>query len=283
MSTRPLISFNPDTFVEGGLVDDVDMFFKEAVFCLYDYNGKVAESVLALGIKMVDPEGKEYDQYYSAGDKKYFVPSEDGKTLIPTGDKAGLNSNTNAAKLFKSLLDAGFPVAQLNTGNLRAIEGGTYHMVRVAQAERKGLVKNAKKEGPDTVLLVTKVVALPGEAKAPAAATPKPTLGAPNVAQVPMAAPAAAPVAATPAPAPANGSADLDAMLTPLVIQVVGEAGGSIAKGLISQAVFKKAQSEANTKPFAAQLVARVFKDDYLASLAGAGLLYDGTTIKMGA
>lgn len=167
------VSLAPSTFIEGGLFSDLDMTIGDAKFAEWDYNGTISPPVLAMGVQFIDENGKTYDQYFSAGDLKRFVPSEDGNMAIPVGDAQAMNNNTNAAKFLMSLCECGFPEELIGPGDLSALVGTKVHVVRVAQPKREGLIRDKQSDRPDTVLLVTKLIALPGQA-----ATAKKGLGA---------------------------------------------------------------------------------------------------------
>jgi hypothetical protein len=158
------VSLNPNNFVEGGgLLDDADVDIKETAFVLWDYQGK-APQVPALAITFVDSEGKEHDQYYSAGDKRFFVPSEDGECLLPVGDKTGISRSTNAGALLTALVNAGFPADKLDEGKISVIAGGNYHVHREAQQKRSGLQQQPRADGREaSILLIDKVNRLPWE------------------------------------------------------------------------------------------------------------------------
>lgn len=278
------ISLNPNTFVEGGLIDDVDVEFVEVQFCGYDYNGTV-EAVLALGIKMrctVDNQPKDYDQYYSAGDLANFAPSSDGYSLEPVSGKTALNSNSNAAKFLMSLQSAGAGALDeiLNNGSVQGLVGLKCHMNRVAQPKRSGIVrtgKNADRE--QTILLVTKIIAMPGTAQ-----VKQPLGGNTKVGQGMAAAkPAAKPsgmggvgTAGKPViPTGANGAAnaDVDSLAAETLIGLLAAAGGAMAKKDLPPATFRALAGN----PLKTKVVSRIFEDAFLSSVDG--ITYDGSTV----
>lgn len=157
------VSLNPDTFAAGGgLLDDAVVTVTDAAFVLWDYMGKAKQGP-ALALSMKDEEDKEHDQYFSAGDKKFFVPSGDGEYLTPVGDKEALISSTNAAQFLTSLVNAGFPKDRLDEGKISILKGLVVHVHREAQQKRAGLAQ-AREDGREaTILLVDKIVKLPWE------------------------------------------------------------------------------------------------------------------------
>ena len=98
------IGLGPSSFVEGtGLISDVDAVFSEVEFVLWDYNGKIPEPAPALKV-LLEVEGEGVEQYWSAGSAKEFLPSDDGKMLLPVGSQTGLNKNSNVVQLIMSLI-----------------------------------------------------------------------------------------------------------------------------------------------------------------------------------
>ncbi len=241
------ISLNPDTYGEGGLLDDADVDIKEAAFVLWDYQGQAPQGP-ALGINFVDADGKEHDQYYSAGKINFFVPSEDGESLIPVGDKQGIQRTCNAAAFLLSLVNARFPKEKLDDGKISVLVGANVHVHRQAQPKRSGLAQQPRADGREaTILLVDKINRLPWEKASPkgvgsAAKTTKPA------------------TAPTP-PSESEASGDeVENELNELIVGLLAEEG-TIPKaklaGLVSKAVDKD-------NPNRKSMVSLVFRDAFL-------------------
>lgn len=247
----------PDAMVTGGLVDDIDVTLDSVRFVLYDYDGKVQDGVLALHVKMKDDDGTEYDQYYSAGDPKFFVPSKDGKMAMPVGSRTALSSSSNAAQFLISLVNAGFPQEQMEA-DVSIFESMKVHVNRVAQPKRSGIIKNASDNDREkTVLIVTRIIAMPGE-------EPVKKGGAKTTAGTKAAAPAttkAGTKAAPKAAAPADDD-DVAATLTEVVTTALAEAGGTVTKKDITGIVFRALKDH----PARNQAVKLVHTDEFLAS-----------------
>lgn len=158
--TEARVNLNPETYVEGGLFDDVDALMTNVKFEQYDYDGKSPVAVPALGadIKPDDAE-KPIRQYWSMGDPKKFAASKDGKSLVPLVEKAMLAKTSNGAIFMKSLVEVGFPADKLNEGDISVLDGLKAHFVRIPEPERK----NLKKEKKGEILVVTSIINLPGE------------------------------------------------------------------------------------------------------------------------
>lgn len=264
------LSLRPSTFVEGGgLIDDVDVKVTAAKFLMFDYQGKADVEVPALGLTIVDPDGKEHDQFFSAGDAKFFMPGDgdtparEGDELVATGDKAALNTNTNLAKFLESLVNAGWPEDKLDDFKASSLVGLEFHIKREA-AKRTGLIRTGKNAGREsTVFTCSKIIRYPWE-KAKAGVAAK--------------APAATVAASKPngkaAPAPAND--EVAAIAQEQVMAILLENDGSLAKNKLATAVFGAMKGDANQKAVSQLLM----KDDFLKSIEGVSI--EGGVVSLG-
>lgn len=301
MAEQQYISLNPSTFVQGGLIGDIDIEVLESKWEEFDYGGKAANAVLALrwDMAILDSKGErgdEINQNWSAGQKSlsYFVPTEDGYRLVAaegSTHQGGLIRGSNAVELINSLYSKGFPTALLDKCDASVFKGLICHVIRIDAPDRFGLEKTEEqknKKFKDQILIVSQIHRLPGEKKsfkgAPAA---KPAAAATKTAATPAAATAtAAPAtgAGTPAPAPASaapaetGAANGDAaalalktLKTVVTTLPFPEWGSKDVK----QALFlKMAGTDTALRGQAIALLADI---DWLASQ---GYMLDGTTLK---
>jgi hypothetical protein len=164
------VSFNPDDMVAGGLLDDVDVTVLSARAAIYDFNGTVPGGVTCIALTMATDDGEKHVEYLSAADTKNFVPSNDGKQLVQTGEKAALNNNTKFAQFLMSLIDAGYP-KNLIGDDFSTLDGLKVHIKRAEAPKSWGnLPRQARPDGGQqrdpTTLKVTKLIAMPGEKKA---------------------------------------------------------------------------------------------------------------------
>lgn len=259
------VSLRPSEAVAGGLIDDINAKITDAKFLMYDYNGKSERGASpALGLELELEDGTKHESYYSAGDAKYWAPSEDGKTLVPTGDKSSLTNSCKLVIFLTELVNAGFSEDKLASGDISVLIGLQAHFMRKADKERKGLVRKEDSREQST-LVVSKIIAMPGE-KAPVAAA-KPVAGQPTgVAQ--QAAPAAA---------------DVDGETIEVLQAVLAAEGGSIAKNKVSQAVFKLLTKDHAHFAKRTAITQRAFNDAFLKQGVDMGLwAFDGTTVKLG-
>jgi len=267
-------------FSQSSLIDDIDIEVIRARFVLYDFEGKSDGEKTCLCLTMKDLDGNEHPSYYSAGDPQYFVPSEDPKNedlngidLVAVGEKKIINGSTNCAVFITSLFNAGFPEDLMEQGDVRVLEGLKAHVNRVAQPKRNNLPKKDGQKADPTVLVVTSILALPGESKpvtktaAKTAATTKPN-GA--------AKPAAKATAQTASPSSgAEVDQDLLTELTGEIIGLFAEKGATemkrvdITKGLFS--------SIDKTNPNRNKLIQLAGQEPYLKAIEG--FTFDGSKL----
>jgi hypothetical protein len=292
---------------QGGIIDDIDVEIIDASFCEWDYNGNIDHNILALGVQYQDDTGKSYDQYYSAGELTYFVPSDDGGMAVPVADKNMLTDTCNAWKLLASLMECGGEpmVALLGRGNVKELVGMKVHVKQFAQPKRQGLIRGGKNADREpTVLLVNSILAWPGQAapapvkKAGIGGAGKPVTGRPTTRTGTPALGAvgkAAPATQT-AKGKANGQAgpstisgagageDDKALAAEAVSAILVESGGSVTKKDLAKLAFQKAgemvtggKLDAKNKTKIVQLI---FQDAFLHELAQAGVIaFDGATV----
>ena len=277
------------TEFSAGLFDDIDMTIVDIAFCDWDYNGEIATPVLACAIQFQDKNEETYDHYCSTGDpdrsgNRNFEASGDGAFAIPIGSRAMLGKDSNFGVFMSSLLQAGFPADMLADGSVKHLIGTQVHVLRVpAPGSRKGLIRTGRNaEREQTVLTVTKLIALPGAQQAKPAKVGRPT-------QTASAAPAASRsglgkgIAASrtngqagqATTATASGDNEVDTLAAASLLQVLAEAGGSLVKKEIPPKVLQTLKGN----PLKAQVVARVYQDSFLESVAG--IQYDGATVTL--
>lgn len=269
------LSLRPSTFSQGGgLIDDVDVTVNRARFVSYDFEGKSDVAKLCLMLALVDAEGAEHPQYFSAGDLQYFAPSEDpkneelnGVTIVQVGEKTSLNGGTNAALFLNSLVQAGFPEDKLDEGDIRVLEGTVMHVNRVPQPKRGNLPKRPGQEGKELMVLVcTAIKSMPGE-------TPKvkPSATAAHSAKAPGNAPPAKNLNG-------GGSGPDPAIVERLDGELIGLFATaevtSLKKAQIAQKLFAHIDK---TDPDRSKLVAAAAKDETLKALSN--FTFDGTTL----
>ena len=171
------VSLNPDDFVEGGgLLDNVDVTWKECRFKMFDYNGTAPETpALRITMEVEGQEEEEQNQYWSAGSPQEWEPNEDGTALNAIGSARGVSKSSKFSSLMKSVLDAGFPKDKIGN-DISVLDGLQCHMVRVKAPARPGLVKAPRADGrvyEETILVVDSISKMPAGIKGGKAAAVK--------------------------------------------------------------------------------------------------------------
>jgi hypothetical protein len=277
------MSLDPDTFTAGGLIDDIDVEFTDVLACEYDYGGN-APLGPSLAIEMTDVNGQAHVQYYSAGKAEDWKPSDDGCGFVPVSGKTGFNNNSNISMLLASMVAADPRVKPLlAAGNVKALIGTKAHVLQ-KQLERKGLVRTGRNaDRAPSVLLVTKIMALPGDegtgtgaARTTAAAGGKPNGQA---------------AAQSKAAAATEAAADTDTTIIDALSQVLMGASevagvtltaeGALAKKDVAKVVFQAFPVPPNTPQQRNAAVVRSGQQEFLKGLAEYGIAYSGTDIRM--
>lgn len=228
-----------------GLLDDVSVEWVKVKFTTWDYQGKAAATVPALCVSLKTTEGEEADQYYSMGRADDWVPSDDGKRLLPVGRASKLSKSSNGMLLLGSLIDAGFPEDKI-TDDCSVFQGLECHMLRQKQPKRTGL-EGARADA--TILLVSEIHKLPWE-KAKSA-----------------------PAKGKKAEEKGGDEVDVTAEATDAVLQVLAEEE-SVTKKQIATKVFKIVKSH----PQKSAITSLVYSNEFLES---GPWEFDGETISM--
>lgn len=163
-NTQPQgISLKPSDAVAGGLIDMANLLVTKARFILFTYPGTSTQTVAAQLTLKADDDA-EYEQIYSSGDPKNFVPSRDGTEIVPVGAVTALAESANYVFLAKQLVAAGFPEDRIEN-KITFLEGLYAFWRRVKQPERQGLANSTRKnpERDPTTLVPTEIHNMPWE------------------------------------------------------------------------------------------------------------------------
>lgn len=319
------VGLGVDAWVEGGsLEDDFDGTILEAAFTKWDYMG-TTEPQLALALELRNDEkepeeGKNpFVQYWSAGDLAHFVPSDDGKEVVPVGSKTGLSKSTNAFKLIMSMIGApginGGPSwdASVLAKRVDVFEGLRFHWKRHPQEERKGIKKTQAqldkeaKFGPNTILLAETFLGTvadignvpvspktavpapapalkPGAPKPPApaaAAAPKPPVQAPGPQPQKTGGPAPARPVSAPTPPPPPTST-IDPEVAQFAMMYINEQIANNGGSHPKIGLGKNAMTWASTNQLEIPVRNKMIKalgDEAFLSTPGQGWAFDGETL----
>lgn len=279
------ISMNPNVFTAGGLIDDIDIEITDAATTMFDYGGNSVPTP-ALALELTDVNGTQHVQYYSVGKPEDWTPEDSGEGFVAVSGKTSINNSTNLGKFLTSMVNAGFPADRLDDGNLKVVIGTKAHVLQEVQEQRKGLIRTGKNaDRPQTLLLVSKIISLPGEsvtAKTSTAPTSKAAVGGKTNGGAKTPPPAQQP-ATTSAQAPAEAATgDLDEQITTVVIEALtGGDGTPLAKKDLTKLVFQAFSNGGHTPAQRNQAIVRSGRQDFLTSLAAQGIAYNGAELSL--
>jgi len=273
------ISMNPETFTAGGLINDIDITITDAQTTTWDMNGAVSADTPFLAVEMTDPNGTAHVQYYSAGKPEDWQPEESGEGFISPSGKTGINGTTNLGMFLASAVEAGFPKDMFNDGNLKVLIGTQAHVLQKV-LERQGLIRTGKNAArPNQVLLVSKIIALPGaEGAKTTTASAKPN-GAAAGQSVSSKTVGGKPNGKATTAAPAAD--DLDEQIMTALKLHLAEQDGPVPAKAIAKAVFEYFNAN-DMKALANKAVARASKQELRNALNDNGFVYDGSTLALG-
>lgn len=273
MPPEAMISLKPSDFVEGGAVPrDKNLLVVAARFAMWDYQGKAPQTTAAK-IDLRDDDGGEYTQYYSVSAPDKFVPSSDGKRLIPVGTAQAVVKSSNFAILIQNLVNAGFPESKIGA-DIGVLDNLYAYWTGVEPPKRAGLNKDreaaAKEKGFEPIILVpSQILRLPWDKKT------NPAKPATKAAPAPAAAAAASTAAATPPAENSDGDNPVLRKAVDFIKSEVNAAGGSITRSKIGAAVFRKLSAD----PDKEALTEAIFSSETSATLMEEGYMVKGETI----
>jgi len=235
------ISFNPATFTEGGMIDNVWVRFSNGRASTFDYKGKSsagASPAVIYDLQIVDaqthqplPGAAPQEKVWTVGKLEDFQPRANGVQFWSPSGKTGFNKSSNWAVFIRAAVQAGIPADVFNSGQVDALNGMVAFVQQVKTGGRESMRNTGAGEKADGGTLV--VTQIPGGARvaaetlgavgggagggavaqplaqAPQAMAPAPAMMAPVMAQPMAQAPAAPmmqfapPQAQAQAPAPA--------------------------------------------------------------------------------
>jgi len=256
------ISIRPSEMVDsGGAPIDRNMVIKDAKFVIFQYTKKDGSPALkpdgspakttAAQFILVDDDGNENEQNYSAGDPERFVPSSDGKTLVSVSGAENISKSCNFHVLMNALVNAGYPENKLDD-DVSTLAGLYAYWIGVPEPKRPGLARTAEQEARTRVIPVPSVIhKMPWE-KAKAG-TKVPATGAPKT---------------------AGPEGDVLARTVEFVGKVVDESGSATRQDLAARIFTDLAKD-----PERDAIATAMFSPAIQAALLAAGFTVDGETI----
>ena len=159
------VNIRPDQASEGGgLIDDFDGTITDMRFIMTDY-GKPMDEVPVCRV-VYDVGGEEHDDLLSVGGDGDFQPDESGRGIDKLKTKNTLTKQCQFIMYSNSLVESGFPLNRMDLNDVTSIIGTKGHFLRTVVKRKGSSFKKKEDDRPETVLLCTKVLELPGEAKA---------------------------------------------------------------------------------------------------------------------
>lgn len=191
------IGFNPDSMASAGLPDDFNGTITDAVYCPFDYDGKLDHDILAVRLTIRPDADSGYDeivQHYSVGNLDDFVPSPDGDEpvdleaddkadmegpfVVAVGTRTALNKSSNFAQWVTVARDGGLDPELMDAGDLSALVGTYGHWSRIPQQKRSGIRVRVEEEESDKpkreaqILVLDEIKEAPKAGKKGSAAPP---------------------------------------------------------------------------------------------------------------
>jgi hypothetical protein len=240
------VSLCPEDMAEGGgLLDNIRATVTAANFEMSNYGGNSSMMSPMAHIILQEPDGETHDdQWWTCGKTEDWMPSDDGKYLIPVGLKKSIHKSSNLGMLMQSMMDCGFPVDKFDAdiGFLVGLEG---HWQQVATGREKKKSKDGKEYDP-TCLCLAEIFKFPWE-KGPGKAEKKGTKAKSKTKDVEDT---------------SGNTDDVTTVAQNLVLEILAESGGEIPKkGLPAQIMLKR---KGEDQAFTNQVMAKVFDDLFL-------------------
>lgn len=244
---------NPFEFVQGGLINDVDVEVIDSRFVRWDYgeygaddkkfigSGKGPE-ITAYTMAFELASGDKARQFWSVGGDDDFMPSKDGSYLVKAGDRSSLNQGSNYFLFMASVKNClGEDPPDTVMEDIGLFNGLKGHVLRVPQPKREGL-KNVRKrddgeEREKTVLTFNDIASTPWETKGKKRAARKKTEEEPEEKES---------KSSRSSKASSNGDAEDDA--AKLIKKALMGAGGELTMDELGYEVYKLAPDDRKEK-----------------------------------
>jgi hypothetical protein len=228
------VSLNPKTFTSGGILNDRDVKVLKAWFSDERPDGYNFDSTFLYIVFGLDDD-TETTQFWGTGKAGKFRPSEDKKRILPNGEKSTLESNSNAALFFASLItNGGMPEGQLDTEEcVNSLVGAEFHVMRFKVSGREDLAAKSaeEKKGDGMVLMCSgpclrdKQVHWPWDKKGSTSPSKKSAASIPT--SKPQSASTVKPATDSPASSPSNSELS-DDTLSEFVAAALNANGGTL-------------------------------------------------------
>lgn len=151
MADKDALGILPDEMIPAAAIPvDQDLTIVDAEFVIHNYAGKGPETCAAK-ITLENDEGKQYEQMYSVGPPDKYVPSKDGKHVLPVGTAVGITDSCNLHLFMTEVLNVGYPADKVAGGDISGLIGLKAHFIGKPQPERTGLVRKEGQRPPAAI------------------------------------------------------------------------------------------------------------------------------------
>jgi hypothetical protein len=250
------VSLNPDDMAEGGgLLDNIRATITDAKFVMTNYQGKSQIMRPAAHLTLTEiVDGEELvhdDQFWSCGKAEDWMPSDDGKYLIPTGMKKQIHKSSNFGMFLVSALDCGFPGDKFDS-DISFLIGTEAHFHQIVVADRGKTKTKDGKEYDAQVMCLAEIFKFPWEkAKGKSAKTSgKQSKGKGK--------------GKAKAEPEADDGADLNADAQAIIMELLVEAGGEMAKKDLASKIMQHQKDAGGDQKTTNQMLKLAFNDEYL-------------------
>jgi len=160
-------TFNPAHHIDSvsGLLDNVVVTVKKSQFEPFTFPGGQEIMALHWELAYTDAEGNDAvdDMQLSCGSVTNWNVTENGNNLVPTGNMVNFHRKCGLSKFVSTMVDQGFPLAQLESGKADEFIGMEFLLKRVPTNEK---IKKKGRDGKDKVFdktepVCAKIVKLP--------------------------------------------------------------------------------------------------------------------------
>jgi hypothetical protein len=161
MAKRTAVSLSPDDAVSGGGFQGGRTTVSSLRFHKGYHNNTNPDIITARLLHTPKSTDEEEASYLSCGKKASanFTIGPKGKTLIPKSGATGLQSSCNFMIFLTSLVEVGFPKAQLAAGRVDVVDGIVF-VGKQKPMERPGLDDGGEKR---TSLVAVKLISTPSD------------------------------------------------------------------------------------------------------------------------
>jgi hypothetical protein len=282
------VSLCPDDMTEGGgLLNNVRVMITAARFEMTNYGGRAQMMKPAALLVLEEPDGTVHeDQWWSCGKAEDWMPSDDGKYLIPTGLQKQINKSSNFGMLMQSFMDCGFKADKFSA-DINFLVGTEFHLQQVvAEGRDKVKSKDGTKEYEPTVPCAAEIFKFPWDTKKAASGN----TGGSKTGGTAKKTVAKKKAAAKVKPSDDGGSEtvedggnDLEALAMEVILDTLSNSeDGSVAKKALPVKIMQYMKENGHAQKVATDVNKLLFSSDEYLNREGQPWTYEGGIISLG-